>query len=51
MLWQQKLFETKDKNKNNKDINLIKSGLHDLKDEIEKMSKKEIEIERPDKIL
>ena len=46
-----KLFETKDKNKNNKLVNIIKSGLIGLKDEIEKMSKEEIEIEKPDKIL
>ena len=46
-----KLFETKDKNKNNKYVNVIKSGLHDLKNEIEEMSKEEIEIEKPDKIL
>ena len=41
-----KLFETKDKNKNNKYVNVIKCGLHDLKNEIE-----EIEIEKPNKIL
>ena len=46
-----KLFETKDKNKNNKLVNVINSGLIDLKYELEKMSKKEIEIEKPDKIL
>ena len=33
-----KLFETKDKNKNNNFVNVIKSGLRDLKDEIKKMS-------------
>ena len=46
-----KLFETKDKNKCNKLVNVINSGLIDLKYELEKMSKKEIEIEKPDKIL
>ena len=46
-----KLFETKDKNKNNIFVNVINSGLHDLKSEIKKMSKGEIEIEKPDKIL
>ena len=46
-----KLFETKDKNKNNKLVNIIKSGLIGLKYEIEKMSKEEIEIEKPDKTL
>ena len=33
------LFETKDKNKNNKFVNVIKSGLRDLKDEIKKCLK------------
>ena len=37
------LFKTKDK-KNIKFVNVINRGLHDLKDEIEKMSKEEIEI-------
>ena len=45
------LFEIKDKKKNNDLVNVIKSGLRDLKDEIEKMSEDEIEIEKPDKIL
>ena len=31
-------YETKDKKKNNKLVNVINSGLSDLKDEIEKMS-------------
>ena len=46
-----KLFETKDKNKNNDFENVIKSGLRDLKDEIKKMSEDEKEIEQPNKIL
>ena len=46
-----KLFKTKNKNKNNELVNVIKSGLIDLKDEIKKMSKEEIENEKPDKIL
>ena len=46
-----KLYETKDKKKNNELVNVIKSGLIDLKDEIKKLSKEEIEIEKPDKIL
>ena len=37
-----KFYETKDKNKNN---------LHDLKDEIKKMSEDEKKIEQPDKML
>ena len=43
------LFETKDKNKNN--IFVIRSGLRDLKNKIKKMSKEEIEIGKPDKML
>ena len=39
--WQKKLNETKDKNKNNDFVKVIKSGLGDLKDEIEKMSEGE----------
>ena len=35
------LLERKDKNKNNKFVNVIKSGLRDLKDEIKKMSEDE----------
>ena len=46
-----KLFETKDKKQNNDLVKLIKSGLHDLKNEIKEMSEEEIEIEKPDKIL
>ena len=41
MFWQKKLFETKDKNKNNNFVNVVKSGLCDLKDEIKKMSEDE----------
>ena len=37
-------YEAKDKNKNNNFVNVIKSGLHDLKDEIEKMSEDEKKI-------
>ena len=44
-------YETKDKKKNNKLANVVNNGLSDLKDEIEKMSKDEKEIEKPDKIL
>ena len=42
------LFEIKDKNKYNKLVNVIKSGLIDLENEIKKTSKEEIEIEKPD---
>ena len=44
-------YEIKNKNKNNGLVNVIKSGLSDLKDEIKKMSEDEKEIEKPDKIL
>ena len=50
MPWQ-KLFKIKDKKKNNELVNLIKIKLNDLKDEIKKMSKDEIENEKPDEIL
>ena len=46
-----KLYETKDKKENNELVNVIKSGIIDLKDEIEKMSEDEKKIEKPDKIL
>ena len=45
------LYETKNKNKNDKLVNLIKSGLSNLKDEITEISKDEIENEKPDKIV
>ena len=46
-----KLFETKNKNKNSELVKEIKNRWSNLKDEIKKMSKNEIEIEKPDKIL
>ena len=46
-----KLFETKDKKKNNDFEELIQVKWSNLKDEIEKMSKEEIENEEQDKIL
>ena len=45
------LYETKNKKKYNKLVNVIKSGLIELKDEIKEMPKEEIENEKPDKIL
>ena len=53
MILTKKLYETKNKKENNELVNVIKSGLIDLKDEIEKMSedeKKKI-IKKPDEIL
>ena len=48
---EKKLFEIKDKNKYNKLVNVINSGLKDLKEEIKKMSEAEIEIEDPESIV
>ena len=45
------LYETKNKNKNNELVNVIKSRLSDLIDQSQEMSKEEIENETPDKIL
>ena len=46
-----KLFETKNKNKNNQLVELIRVRWSNLKDEIGKMSEDEKEIEKPDKML
>ena len=45
------LYKTDDKEKNSLLVRVINSGLNDLEEEIEKMSKKEKEIEKPDKII
>ena len=45
------LNKTKDKTKNNELVSVINSGLKDLKEEIEKMSKAEIENEDPESIV
>ena len=45
------LYQTNDKEKNNELVNVINSGLKDLKEEIHKMSEKEIKIEKLDKIV
>ena len=45
------LYNLNDKKKNNKLVNVIKSGLIDLESEIKKMSEDEIKIERPHKIM
>ena len=46
-----KLCETKNKNKNNELVELIKVRWSNLKDVIEKMSEDEIKTEKPDKML
>ena len=46
-----KLYETKNKNKNNELVNVIKRQLRDLKEEIINMSEEEKKPEKPDKIL
>ena len=46
-----KLYEAKNKNKNNELVELIKVRWSNLKDVIEKMSEDEIKTEKPDKIL
>ena len=46
-----KIYEKKDKKENSELVNVIKSGIIDLKDEIKKMSKEQIENEKPDKVL
>ena len=51
VLWQKKLYETKNKNKNNELVELIKASWSDLKDKTEKMSKEEIENKKAIKIL
>ena len=45
------LYETNDKEKNNKLVDTFNSGLKDLEEETKKMSKKEREIEKPDNIV
>ena len=45
------VYDTDDKKKNNELINVIKSGLSDLKDDIKEMSDDETEIEKPYKIV
>ena len=45
------LNKTKDKTKNNELVNVINSGLKDLKEEIKKMSEAEKEIENPEWIV
>ena len=51
MLWQKKIYETKNKNKNKELVEAIKSRSSNLKDKIKKMSGYEKKNEQPDKIL
>ena len=44
------LYQINDKEKKNKLVNVINSGLKDLKEEIKKISEEERKIEEPDKI-
>ena len=50
-LWQKKLYEIKDKKKNNELVKAIKDKRIDLENEIKKMSEDEMRIEEPDKML
>ena len=45
------LYETNDKEKNSKLVDIFNSGLKDLKEEIKNMSKEEREIENPESIV
>ena len=45
------LYQINDKEKNNKLVSVINSGLKDLKKEIKEMSQEEREIEKPDEIV
>ena len=45
------VYKINDKNKNNKLVDMIKSGLSDLKNEIEDMSEEEEKIEKPNEII
>ena len=45
------LYKPNDREKNNKLVSAINSGLQDLKEEIKEMSEEEREIEEPDKIV
>ena len=47
----EQLYKIKNKNKNDELVNVMKSGLIDLKDEIEKMSKEEKKIKKPNGIV
>ena len=44
------VYNTDNKRKKNDLVNVIKSGMSDLKDEIEEISENEIEIEKPNRL-
>ena len=50
LIWQKKLFEIKDANKNSQLVEEIKNRWSNLKDKIEEMSKEEIQNEKPNEI-
>ena len=45
------VYNANDRKKNNDLVNVIKSGLNDVKNEIENMGKKEKETEKPNEIV
>ena len=51
LFWQKKLYDTRNKDKNNVLENVIKCWLRYLNKEITNMSEEEKKIEKPDKIL
>ena len=51
MIWQKKIFETKDKMKNNDLVELIRVKWNNLKDETENISKEEINSKKLNEIL
>ena len=50
LIWQKKLFEIKEANKNSQLVEEIKNRWSNLKDKIEEMSKEEIQNEKPNEI-
>ena len=51
LIWQKKLYETKDANENSELVEEIKNRWSNLKDETKKMCEEEIENEKPNQIL
>ena len=50
LLWQNNIYKIKNKNENIELVNVIKSGLINSKEEIEKMPEEETKIEKPNEI-